>query len=59
MTARDMGIGIVMIIPTFIGSGAVWEISESWTAVIVWVIITACAYGGILFARHKRRIQVK
>jgi len=57
MTARDMGIGIAMIIPAFIGSGAIWEIFKSRPAVIAWLIITACAYGGILFARHKRRVQ--
>jgi FtsH-binding integral membrane protein len=57
MTARNMGIGIVMIIPAFIGSGALWEIFESWPAVIVWIIITACAYGAILFAGHKKRVQ--
>ncbi len=55
MTARDLGIGIVMIIPAFIGGGALWEICESWLAVMLWLLLTACAYGGILFARHKKR----
>ena len=46
--SRDIGIGVVMLIPTFVGSGAVWEIFGSWIAVIIWIIIMAGSYGKIL-----------
>ncbi len=49
--ARKLGIGIVMIVPTFVGSGAVWDIFGSWVAVIVWVIIMAMLSGTILSGR--------
>ena len=39
--ARKIGIGIVMIVPTFVGSGALWDVFHSWFAVIVWVILMA------------------
>ena len=45
---RKIGIGIVMIIPTFVGSGLVWGIFNSWIAVLAWIIIMAFLYGGIL-----------
>lgn len=34
---RMFGKAIVMIIPTFVGAGAVWDVSHSWTAIGVWV----------------------
>ncbi|MBW2610179.1 MAG: hypothetical protein JRC68_07520 [Deltaproteobacteria bacterium] len=48
---RKIGIGIVMIIPTFVGGGIVWGIFSSWLAVIAWIIIMAFLYGGILSGR--------
>jgi membrane protein required for beta-lactamase induction len=36
---RSIGIGIVMIIPTFVVGGALWEVFHNWFAVIVWVIV--------------------
>lgn len=38
---RKIGIGIVMMIPSFVGAGALWDIFESWIAVIIWVLIMA------------------
>jgi len=46
--SRKIGIGIVMVIPTFVGSGAVWGIFSSYIAVFIWVVIMACVYGGVL-----------
>ncbi len=46
--ARKFGIGIVMIIPSFVGAGAVWAIFGSWFAIAVWVIIMAVLLGAIL-----------
>jgi hypothetical protein len=50
--SRNLGIGIVMIIPSFVGSGALWHIFHNWLAVLVWMIIMACVYGGILSKKH-------
>lgn len=45
---RKIGIGIVMIVPTFVGSGAIWNIFHSWIPVFIWFIIMVAVYGGIL-----------
>jgi hypothetical protein len=45
-TARKLGIGVVLVVPTFVGSGAVWEIFNNWWVVLVWVVIMAFLYGG-------------
>jgi hypothetical protein len=42
--ARCLGIGIVMIIPSFVGGGAVWDIFNSWAAVFAWIFIMAFVY---------------
>ena len=36
---RKLGVGIVMIVPSFVGGGALWAIFHNWFAVIVWVVI--------------------
>lgn len=36
---RMIGIGIVMIVPTFVLGGALWEMFHSWFAVLLWVIV--------------------
>jgi hypothetical protein len=46
--ARCLGIGIVMIIPSFVGGGALWELFKSWAAVSMWIIMMAVVYGIIL-----------
>jgi hypothetical protein len=46
--SRKIGIGVVMVVPTFVGSGAVWGIFSSYIAVFIWVVIMAFLYGGIL-----------
>jgi hypothetical protein len=53
MEARDLGIGIVIIIPTFVGGGALWHFFHSWTAILAWIIVMACVYGGILYKKSK------
>ena len=52
--SRKLGIGIVMIIPAFVGGGAVWSIFNSWLAVIVWIVITGLSYGAILSGKLSR-----
>jgi hypothetical protein len=52
MESRDAGIGIVMIIPSFVGSGAVWHLTKSWLLVIIWVIAMIFVYGLILKKKY-------
>ena len=58
MESRDIGIGITMIIPSFVGSGAVWHLTHSWGPVIswglvtLWIIAMICVYGGILKKKY-------
>jgi hypothetical protein len=46
--ARMVGIGIVMIVPTFVGAGALWEILPSWFAVFIWVILMGGFTGALI-----------
>ncbi|MBN2062288.1 MAG: hypothetical protein JW882_17935 [Deltaproteobacteria bacterium] len=52
--SRKIGIGIVMIIPTFVGSGALWGIFHSWIAVIVWILIMGLVYKNIICGRFSQ-----
>jgi len=50
---RKIGTGIVMIVPTFVGGGAIWNFVHSWTLIVIWIIAMAVCYrwiiaGGIL-----------
>ncbi|MBN1906683.1 MAG: hypothetical protein JW927_16490 [Deltaproteobacteria bacterium] len=52
MESRDIGIGIVMIIPSFVGSGAVWHLSHNWLLVAIWIIAMVFVYGLILKKKY-------
>ena len=52
MESRDIGIGIVMMIPSFVGGGAVYHFTDSWWLVLFWIIAMACVYGGILKRKY-------
>ncbi len=61
MESRDIGIGIVMMVPSFVGSGAVWHLTHSWTMesarwimVALWIIAMICVYGGILKKKYSQ-----
>ena len=45
---RRLAILIVMIVPTFVGAGAVWDLFESWIAVLIWVVIMSVVAGNIV-----------
>ncbi|MBW1997363.1 MAG: hypothetical protein JRJ29_05275 [Deltaproteobacteria bacterium] len=46
---RKIGIGILMLIPAFVGGGALWDIfGGSWIPVVIWVLIMAGVAGGII-----------
>lgn len=48
---RKLAILIVMIVPTFVGAGALWDILDSWTAVVIWVVIMGVVAGNIITGR--------
>jgi hypothetical protein len=52
---RKIGIGVVMIIPTFVGAGAIWNFAQSWTIVIIWILIMALGYRWIISGRSVKR----
>jgi hypothetical protein len=45
---RKLAILIVMIVPTFVGAGAVWALIESWIAVLIWVVVMGVVAGNIV-----------
>lgn len=36
---RMFGKAIVMIIPGFVGAGAVWDVFHNWTAIGIWTVV--------------------
>jgi len=48
---RLFGKAIVMIIPTFVGGGAVWHIFHSWVAVGIWIVIVGIVSLGTVFRK--------
>ncbi len=49
---RRIGIAIVMIVPTFVGGGALWNMFHSWLAVGVWILIMAVVTAGIISGKY-------
>ena len=45
---RKIGIGIVMIVPTFVGAGAIYAIFHNLIPPVIWVVVMAFAYRAIL-----------
>ena len=46
--ARKIGVGVVMLVPTFVGGGALWDMMHSWIAVVIWIIIMGALGGYII-----------
>ena len=40
---RKIGTCVIMIIPTFVGGGALWDIFHSWFVAFIWVVVMAFA----------------
>ena len=51
--SRKIGIGIVLIVPAFVGSGALWGIFESWIAVFIWLALLAFGYRSLFTSKFK------
>jgi FtsH-binding integral membrane protein len=45
---RKIGIAIVMIIPAFVGAGALWHLLSSWFPILLWIGLIAAAYAYVL-----------
>ncbi|MGD8229866.1 MAG: hypothetical protein PVH82_06160 [Desulfobacteraceae bacterium] len=54
---RLFGKAIVMIIPTFVGSGAVWHIFHSWLAVCIWIVIVGIVSLGTVFRKDIEELR--
>jgi hypothetical protein len=54
---RKIGIGIVMLVPTFVGSGALWHIYPGFIPVIIWAILMGFVTRGILTGKIASRLQ--
>ena len=53
---RKIGIGILMIVPIFVGAGAVWDIfGGNWLAIIVWIILTGLFSGALIKGRFSSK----
>lgn len=50
--SRDIGIGIVLIVPTFVGAGLVWQLIGNWIGVFIWIAIIALLYGRSLYNKY-------
>ncbi len=52
---RKIGIGILMIVPAFVGAGALWDIFHgSWLPIIGWIILMALCTGAIISEKLSR-----
>ena len=52
--SRRIGIGIVMLVPTFVGGGALWALFHSWLPIPVWVVIMVGVAGGVMSGRFMK-----
>ena len=54
---RKIGIGIVMLVPAFVGSGALWAIFHSFIPVIIWIVLMGFVASGIITGKIAARFQ--
>ena len=48
--------GILMIVPAFVGAGALWDIFDgSWIAIIVWIILMGLIAGALITGRFSSK----
>ncbi len=52
---RKIGIGILMIVPAFVGAGALWDLFHgSWLPVFGWIILMVLCTGVIVSDKFSR-----
>lgn len=56
---RKIGTAIVMIVPTFVGGGALYAIFHSLIPAAVWIVLMALVYGAIVSGKFRRSPGVK
>ena len=56
---RKIGLGIVMIVPTFVGAGALYAIFPSLIPPVIWVVVMAFAYRAILAGKLNSLFEAK
>ncbi|MBN2032907.1 MAG: hypothetical protein JW836_06485 [Deltaproteobacteria bacterium] len=57
--ARKIGIAIVMLVPTFVGSGALWAMFHSFIPVIVWVVLMALVARKIIIGKLRPEFKAQ
>lgn len=56
---RKIGIGIVMLVPTFVGTGAIYAIFHNLIPPFIWVIVMAFAYRAIIAGKLNALFSAK
>ncbi|RPI74797.1 MAG: hypothetical protein EHM45_17205 [Desulfobacteraceae bacterium] len=51
---RKIGIAIVMIVPAFVGAGALWALFHNWIAVIPWLLVISGLTGAIITGKFSK-----
>jgi putative flippase GtrA len=54
---RKIGIGIVMLVPTFVVSGALWHLYPSFIPIIIWAILMGFVTKEIVTGKIASRMQ--
>jgi hypothetical protein len=54
---RKIGIGIVMLVPTFVGSGALWALFHSFIPIVIWVVLMGFVARGIIAGKIAAKFQ--
>jgi hypothetical protein len=56
---RKLGIGIVMLVPTFVGCGALYAIFHSLIPAIIWIPVMGVVYAAIITGKFKSLFSTK
>lgn len=49
--SRRIGIGIVMLVPTYVGAGALWAMFHNWFVIFGWVVVMFAVGGAVISGR--------
>lgn len=51
---RKIGIAIVMIVPAFVGAGAIWAVFPNWIAVMIWLLLMIGLTGAMVTGKFSK-----